>query len=89
MTRVSHWETVANDACPGGTCEWDERALDNRSEADSKGKRAEKLMVGGWIVGAAAVGAGVYLILTGGPKRESRSIAITPTSNGAIMSFDF
>jgi hypothetical protein len=46
-------------------------------------------MVGGWIVGAAAVGAGVYLILTGGPRAESSSIAITPTSNGAMISGSF
>jgi tetratricopeptide (TPR) repeat protein len=89
MTRVSHWETVANDACPGGSCEWNQTAIDDRTDADKHGKRAEKLMVGGWIVGAAAVGAGVYLILTGGPRAESSSIAITPTSNGAMISGSF
>jgi tetratricopeptide (TPR) repeat protein len=89
MTRVSKFEDDANAACPGGSCEWTMDAIEKRDAANKGGKRAEKLMVGGWIVGAAAVGAGVYLILTGGPRAESSSIAITPTSNGAMISGSF
>jgi tetratricopeptide (TPR) repeat protein len=88
MTRVSHWEDVANKACRPGECTWDETTMDKRDDADKKGKRAEKLMVGSWIAGGAAVGAGVFLILTGGPRTE-RSVAIVPTGNGAMVSLKF
>ena len=88
-TRVKHWEDEADKICPPGMCpEWDTPKNDRLSDVNSKGRRAVALEFGSWITGAAAIGAGVYLIITGGPKTES-SLAITPTSNGAQVSFGF
>ena len=53
-----------------------------------KANDSEKLMVGSWIAGGAAIAAGVYLIVTGGQQTES-SVAITPTRNGAMVSLSF
>jgi tetratricopeptide (TPR) repeat protein len=88
MARVASLEDDANAICPVECPAWDEAKSKRRARIDDQAKLREKLMVGSWIAGGAALAAGVYLIVTGGAKSES-SISIAPTSNGAMASFRF
>ena len=88
MTQISGLEDDANAVCPDPCTSWDPDKRDKRSEIDDKAHLREKLMVGSFVLGGAAIAAGVYLIVTGGERREA-PVAITPTSNGAMVSGRF
>ena len=88
MSRVAALEDDANAICPVECPAWDTTKTERRARIDDQAHLREKLMVGSWIAGGAAIAAGVYLIVTGGAKSES-SLSITPTSNGAMASFRF
>jgi tetratricopeptide (TPR) repeat protein len=88
MSQVSGFEDDANAVCPNPCMEWDPRKTEARERIDDKAALREKLMIGSWIAGGAALAAGIYLVVTGGEQTEA-SIAITPTRNGAMASFRF
>lgn len=88
MTQVSGYEDDANAVCPQPCTSWDEDKLAQRAAIDDKASTREKLMVGSFIGGGAAIAAGVYLIVTGGETRE-RGVAIRPTRNGVMATFRF
>jgi tetratricopeptide (TPR) repeat protein len=88
MSRVAALEDQANELCIDPCTEWNMTKTMQREDIDGQAHLREKLMVGSWIAGAAAIGAGIYLVVTGGEKSES-SISITPTKNGAMASFRF
>lgn len=88
MSRVASLEEDANNVCPGACTSWTPENTRDRARIDDKAHLNEKLMIGSWIAGGAALAAGVYLVVTGGEKRES-SVAITPTRNGAMVSLSF
>lgn len=87
MTRISALEQDASDICNPCTT-WGDEEQRERERIDDKAALHEKLMIGSFIAGGAAIAAGVYLIVTGGEQRES-SVAITPTRHGAIVSLSF
>jgi len=88
MSRVSDLEGQADAVCSNPCMQWDAAKAAKRASIDDKAHLREKLMVGSWIAGGAAIAAGVYLIVTGGKQTES-SVAITPTRNGAMVSLAF
>lgn len=88
MTQVSGFEDDANAICPNPCMTWDEDKRNARNAIDDKAHTREKLMVGSFVLGGAAIAAGVYLIVTGGERREA-PVAITPTKNGAMVSLSF
>ena len=88
MARVSALESDANNLCAQACPAWDAEKTKQRESIDDQAHLREKLMAGSWIIGGAAIAAGVYLIVTGGEKPES-SLAITPTKNGAMATFRF
>lgn len=88
MTRVSALESDANELCPVDCEAWNTAKAEERRRIDNDAHLREKLMVGSWIVGGAAIAAGVYLIVTGREQTEP-SLAITPTRNGAMATFRF
>jgi hypothetical protein len=59
-----------------------------RDDIDDKAALREKLMIGSWIAGGAAIAAGVFMIVTGGEPAE-RGVAIMPTRNGAMATIRF
>ena len=88
MTQIAGFEDDANAICPNPCMTWDPVKRDRRNAIDDKAALREKLMVGSFLVGGAAIAAGVYLIVTGGEPHES-GVAITPTRNGAMVSLKF
>lgn len=88
MSRVAALEDDANAVCMRPCDAWDAAKADKRAAIDDKAHLREKLMVGSWIAGGAALAAGVYLIVTGGPRQES-GVAVLPTRNGAMVSLTF
>jgi len=88
MSRVSDLEGQADAVCPNPCTQWDVAKTEKRASIDDKAHLREKLMIGSWIAGGAAIAAGVYLIVTGGEQTES-PVAITPTRNGAMVSLSF
>ena len=88
MARVASLEDDANAICPVMCESWDEGKTNDRSDIDDRAHLSEKLMVGSFILGGATIATGVYLVVTGGENSQS-SIAITPTTNGALATFRF
>jgi len=88
MSRVADFEDQANELCPTDCQAWNEEMTATRKKIDDKAHLHEKLMVGSWIAGGAAIAAGVYLIVTGG-EHKAESFAITPTRNGAMVTLAF
>ena len=88
MAQVRGLEDDADDVCRNPCEMWTTTLTDARKVIDDKAHVREKLMVGSWIAGGAAIAAGVYLVVTGGEQSES-SVSITPTRNGAMASFRF
>jgi tetratricopeptide (TPR) repeat protein len=88
MTQVRGFEDDANAVCPNPCTTWDSDKKTTRAEIDDKAALREKLMIGSWIAGGAAIAAGVYLVVTGGAATE-HGVAITPTRNGAVATIRF
>jgi hypothetical protein len=94
--RVSDAEKDAANICPNMMCPdgmWDSGMggeEEQRKKIDSRGERAEKLMIGSFALAGAAVATGVVLFIISGdePKHES-SVTVAPTKNGAVVSLTF
>ena len=86
-TKVRDDEDRANGLCvdcPAWTPELDA----SRKSADSDGHRDEKIMIGSFIAGGAAIGVGVVLMMLSSDSKES-PVTIAPTRNGAMASIRF
>lgn len=87
MTRVSAAEQDAREL--EDTCaQWSERCTSEQAEIDDRGERHEKLMIGSFVGGGAAIATGVVLYVLGG-KRARESVAVTPMRGGAMVSVSF
>ena len=82
-SKVFKYSREREDLCNG--CEWTDSYTVRAAKLEDLGHRAQRLEIVGYAVGAAAIGAGVWLILSG-PHAHESSVAIVPTHDGAFVS---
>ena len=88
--RVGDAESEANSIKTSMGCKnWSLECDGKWNDVNDRGKRDEKIMIGSFIGGGAAVATGVVLFVLGGSKSQEAPVAVTPIRGGAAVSFSF
>ncbi|HEY5927403.1 MAG TPA: hypothetical protein VIV11_37220 [Kofleriaceae bacterium] len=70
-------------------CTWTETKAKREDRLKTLGARRSAIAISGYAVGAAALGAGIWLLLSDRDASRESSVAIVPTEGGAFVSWSF